>query len=147
MGRDRIVSIVPFSYSRAMTREVSIAPTIIMMIAMIPGMMKFRLSRSSLNQTRILASTGGRIFSIPWRLRNSVRMFRLVLSMKPLMYARAIPAKFGSLPSRRIWMTASRSALRSAVQPAGMITASVARPWSSASVTAAVSGRWAVIRK
>ena len=44
-----------------------------------------------------------------------------MLSIKPLMYARAIPAKFGSLPSRRIWMTASRSALRSAVQPAGMI--------------------------
>ena len=40
MGSDRIVSIVPFSYSRAMTSEVSMAPTIMMMMAMIPGMMK-----------------------------------------------------------------------------------------------------------
>ncbi len=77
MGSDRIVSIVPFSYSRAMTSEVSIAPTIMMMIAMIPGTMKFRLSRSSLNQTRIRPSTGGRIFSIPWRSRKSTRSFRL----------------------------------------------------------------------
>ena len=77
-GRDLMVSIVPFSYSRAMTSEVSMAPTIMMMMAMMPGMMKFRLSRSSLNQTRMRPSTGGLIFSIPCRLRNSSSSFLIV---------------------------------------------------------------------
>ena len=48
--------------------------------------------------------------------------------MKLVMYARAIPAKLGSLPSRMTWTVVSRSALRSAVQPVGMIMASIARP-------------------
>jgi len=74
-GRDRMVSIVPFSYSRAMTSDVIMAPTIMMMMAIMPGMMKFRLSRFSLNHTRMRPSTGGLIFSIPRRLRNSISAF------------------------------------------------------------------------
>ena len=66
-----MVSMVPFSYSRAITSEVSRAPTIMMMTAMMPGTMKLRLSRSSLNQTRMRPSTGGRIRSRPWRFRKS----------------------------------------------------------------------------
>ena len=45
-------SIVPRSHSREMVSEVSCAPTSAMMTATRPGMMKLRLSRSSLNQTR-----------------------------------------------------------------------------------------------
>ena len=49
---------VPRSHSRAMVSEVSCAPTSAMMTATTPGMMKFRLSRSSLNQTRDCTAIG-----------------------------------------------------------------------------------------
>jgi len=76
-GRERMVSMVPFSYSLAMTSEVSMAPTIMMMTAMMPGTMKLRLSSSSLNQTRTRPSTGGRSPSIPCRSRKSARSLPL----------------------------------------------------------------------
>ena len=100
MGSDRIVSMVPFSYSRATTSEVIMAPTIMMMMATMPGMMKFRLSRSSLNQTRMRPSTGALIFSRTWRLRKSTSIFWLYRSMKAVIYPRVMLEKFGSLPSR-----------------------------------------------
>jgi len=85
IGRERIVSMVPFSYSRAMTREVSMAPTIMMMTAMMPGTMKFRLSRSSLNQTRTRPSTGGWSVSRPCRARCPASSCALYRSTKEVM--------------------------------------------------------------
>ena len=46
---DFSVSMVPFSYSLATTRDVSRAPAMIIIIAMMPGIMKFLLRRFSLN--------------------------------------------------------------------------------------------------
>jgi len=72
-----MVSMVPFSNSRAITREVSMAPAIMMMMAMMPGTMNFLLSRSSLNHTRTRASTGGFTGCMPLRSRNFSRRFLL----------------------------------------------------------------------
>ena len=74
-GIDLMVSMVPFSYSRAMMSDVRSAPTLIMMTAMIPGIIKLRLSRSSLNQIRMRPSTGGFICSSPCRFRKLINNF------------------------------------------------------------------------
>ena len=58
-GVDTSTSIVPRSHSREIVSEVSCAPTSASTIATTPGMMKSRLSRSSLNQTRYWATAGG----------------------------------------------------------------------------------------
>ena len=52
-------SIVPRSHSRAMVRAVSSAAMMDMMIAISPGTIIVRLSRSGLYQTRDSARTGG----------------------------------------------------------------------------------------
>ena len=57
-GVDTSTSIVPRSHSREMVSDVSCAPTSASTIATTPGMMKSRLSRSSLNHTRYWAIAG-----------------------------------------------------------------------------------------
>jgi len=64
MGSDRIVSMVPFSYSGDDQRGHHGADDHDD-DGHDAGMMKFRLSRSSLNQTRMRPSTGALIFPGP----------------------------------------------------------------------------------
>ncbi len=67
-GVETSSSMVPRSHSREMVSEVSCAPTSAMMTATTPGMMKLRLSRSSLNQTRDCTLMGWICCSgVPWR--------------------------------------------------------------------------------
>ena len=138
---------VPFSYSRAMTSDVSRAPTIMMMTAMMPGTMKLRLSRSSLNQTRKRPSTGGRIRSRPWRFKKSRSFRSFAWAMKAVMKARVLPAVLGSLPSITTCRGLLRSALRSALQPGGMTMPRMTSLRSRRSVSAAVEGGCATTSK
>ena len=74
-GRTGVESntIVPFSHSRAMVNDVSIAAMIMRITAINPGTMKFRETRSVLYQTRMRGSMGAwttlpvRVISAPSR--------------------------------------------------------------------------------
>ncbi len=136
-----MVSMVPLSYSRAITSEVSMAPAIMMITAMSPGIMNFLLSRSSLNQILTRPSTGGFIFSMPFLLRNCRRSFWLYPSINALMYARAMFEKLGSLPSMSTWTGISLFECMPRAKPGGMITPTAAQPLSRYSVTSLVSRR------
>src|SRR5262245_25442129 len=58
IGDTRICSIVPRSFSLTMLSAVRMAPTIIMITAMMPGTMKLTLLSSALYQTRLFTSIG-----------------------------------------------------------------------------------------
>ncbi len=58
-GVESNCSMVPFSHSRAMVSDVSMAAMIMMMTPMRPGTMKFLETRSGLYQTRGRMSMGG----------------------------------------------------------------------------------------
>ena len=69
IGVDTSSSIVPRSHSRAIVRDESCDPTMAMTRATTPGMMKLRLTRSSLNHTLARTSTGVSVCTLPPRRR------------------------------------------------------------------------------